>query len=179
MTSFTASLMRREAGSDALENASIARLRRTIYHLEGGLLVAILLAMILLAVIQILLRNTTGAGIVWNEAVVRVLVLWVAFLGAMIGSRKGEHISIELVSHYLPPLYQRSIRLIVGVISSLLCLLAAWVCLQFVLSEYHEQTVAFAGIPAWICQLILPVGFFTIGLRLLLNAFIPDEKVAQ
>lgn len=158
---------------------TLSRIRRAIYHLEGGLLVAILLSMIVLAVVQILLRNTTGAGIVWNEAVVRVMVLWVAFLGAMIGSRKGEHISIELVSHYFPQTFHRSVGLIVGVISSLLCLLAAWVCLQFVISEFEEQTVAFAEIPAWVCQLILPIGFFTIGLRLLINAFVPDQEVPE
>lgn len=154
------------------------RLRETIYFIEGGLLVFMLLSMIILAVVQIVMRNMLGTGLVWSDAVVRILVLWVAFFGAMIGSRKGEHINIELLSHYFPAYFYIPIQRVVSLISGIMSLGAAWICMQFVLVEYEEQTIAFAEIPAWICELILPVGFLVIALRFVINALVPPSESA-
>ena len=140
------------------------------------MLVLMLLAMILLAVIQVLMRNTFGTGIVWSESFVRILVLWVAFLGAMIGSRNGEHICIELLSHYFPRRLYLPIQRTVSFISGLLSLLAAWVCMQFVLLEKVEQTIAFSDVPAWVCELILPFGFFVMAIRFVSNAISPPSN---
>lgn len=154
------------------------QLRETIYYVEGGLLVLMLLGMIILAVAQIIMRNTFGTGIVWSDAVVRILVLWVAFIGAMIGSRKGEHISIELLSHYFPTRLYIPVQRLVNVISGLMCIVAAWVCMQFVYSEFQEHTIAFADVPTWVCQSILPFGFFVIALRFIANAISPPNEEA-
>ena len=47
--------------------ALLRRVHRALHHIEDGLIVAVLLFMILLAVAQIVLRNFFGTSLVWIE----------------------------------------------------------------------------------------------------------------
>jgi len=53
----------------------LQRLDNGLFSLEKGLLVAAVLIMIGIAVLQIILRNGFGFGIIWAEPLVRALVL--------------------------------------------------------------------------------------------------------
>ena len=79
----------------------LGRLGTVLHRIEDGILVAILSLMIGLAALQIVLRNFFGAGIVWGDMLVRVLVLWIGLVGAMVAARQNKHISIDLVIRYL------------------------------------------------------------------------------
>ncbi len=65
-------------------------------RLEDALLVALLGVLLLLASTQILLRNLFDAGLTWADPLLRVLVLWLGLLGAMIASRSGKHITLDV-----------------------------------------------------------------------------------
>ncbi|MFT6012233.1 MAG: TRAP-type C4-dicarboxylate transport system permease small subunit, partial [Candidatus Azotimanducaceae bacterium] len=78
------------------------KLFRYLHRLEDSLLVFSLLAMLLIALGQIVLRNGFDSGVLWAESFARILVLWVAMLGAMVATRENNHISIDAVSRYLP-----------------------------------------------------------------------------
>ena len=77
------------------------RILNVVYRIEDGILVALLALMIALAAVQIFLRNFFGAGIIWGDVLVRVLVLWIGLIGAMIATRQNKHISIDLVARFL------------------------------------------------------------------------------
>ena len=81
---------------------------RWLYRLEDGLLILALLAMIGMAVLQILLRVLFHTGIVWGDELVRVLVLWLGVLGAVSASRSDSHIRIDLAARYLPDHFFRN-----------------------------------------------------------------------
>ena len=65
-------------------------------RIEDALLVVLLTSMIGVAVAQIFLRNFFDSGLYWGDAAVRVMVLWVAMVGAMLASRNDEHIRIDI-----------------------------------------------------------------------------------
>ena len=67
---------------------------------ERLLLVIVLLLLILLAVLQILLRNLFDTSLFWIDPFNRLLVLWLAVLGAMVATREREHIAIDALKHY-------------------------------------------------------------------------------
>ena len=54
---------------------------------ENAAMVLILFGMLVLAVAQILLRNVSGGGLIWIDPLLRIAVLWIAMIGAMIGTR--------------------------------------------------------------------------------------------
>ncbi len=49
--------------------------------------------------------------------------------------------------------------------------LAAYYSLLFVIMEKEDGLIAFANIPAWVCESIIPIAFAVISLRYLLYSF--------
>lgn len=127
-----------------------------------------MLVMISMAVLQILLRNFLDAGLFWGDSLVRVLVLWIGLMGAMVASRTNNHISIDVISRYLPPGVKRYTTLLTHVFTCLVCGVMAWFSLAFVRMEMADGLTAFGKVPAWVCELIIPIAFFVMALRYLL-----------
>ncbi|MFC1824370.1 TRAP transporter small permease [Thermodesulfobacteriota bacterium] len=147
------------------------RTSRFLLRLEDGLLVLLFLLMLAMAVTQIVLRNFFGIGIVWGDVMVRILVLWIGLVGAMVASRKGNHISIDLVARYLPKRMKGLADGLCAFFTSLVCAVMVYFSLQLVLREFEEGGTAFAKIPFWICEAIIPLAFTIIALRYLILAF--------
>lgn len=143
----------------------LKRIIRRLHQLEDGLLVAILLTMIGMAATQILMRNLVGGAVIWGDVLVRVLVLWIGMAGAMIASRRGEHIRIDLASRYLPENAKRWVDASVCLFTALTCTLVAYHAVRFVQMEYEFGGNAFARVPSWVCESIIPFGFLIIALR--------------
>jgi len=141
-----------------------------IRRLEDGLLVLLLALMILIAGGQIVLRNFFDSGLVWADPLLRILVLWLALLGAIVASRSDNHISIDMLSRYLGPLLQALSRLITGFFTALVCGLVSYYGVSFVHMDFEAGTRAFAQVPAWLLELIIPLGFALIALRYLLTS---------
>jgi len=137
----------------------------TLQKIEDGILVGLLLLMISMAVLQIFMRNMFDSGIIWGDALVRVLVLWIGLMGAMIASRNNHHISIDVLSKYLPKQIKKLTNLIIFIFTSLICGVMAYFSLIFVIMEKQDSFMAFANIPAWACESIIPIAFAIISLR--------------
>ncbi len=149
--------------------ALLHRLHRTLHQIEDGLIVAVLLFMVLLAVAQIVLRNFFGTSLVWIEPLLQNAVLWIGLLGAMIASRNDEHIRIDVASSLLPEKYHPFLTTFVDLFTAFICVLVAWYSVGFVIEEHEYATPAFAGAPAWlqswVLQSIIPLGFSVMAVR--------------
>lgn len=156
--------------------AAFTRLIRIIEGVEDGLLILMLASMVVLAVAQIAWRNFFGAGISWADPLLRTLVLWVALSGAVIASRTDNHIRIDFFTRYIPRTYCAALQRLVFLFSAGICALIAWHGARFVLMEYEYGAIAFAGIPAWVTELIIPVGFFLMAMRYVLLIVSPPMK---
>ena len=75
----------------------IAKALRVLHLFENLTLAFSFLTMLVLAVMQIALRNFFDGGFLWAESFVRVLVLWIAILGALVATRQNNHISIAFL----------------------------------------------------------------------------------
>jgi TRAP-type C4-dicarboxylate transport system permease small subunit len=137
---------------------------------ENALLVIILGSMILLAATQIILRNFFDFGFIWSDELLRMLVLWLAVAGAVAASRKDRHISIALLDRFLPPPMLRLSNIILDLFTASVCGLIAWHGAAFVRDGYAYGDTLLGNVPAWIPQLILPVGFALISWRYLVFA---------
>lgn len=165
--------------------AGLQRLLRGVHRLEDALLVGLLLAMVLVAVAQIVLRNGFDGGFLWAEGFLRVLVLWIGLAGAMAASREHRHISIDIIGRFLPPGPAKVAAVFNALFTAAVAGALAWYTLDFVLIEYESPSTAFANVPTWVCESIMPFAFAVIALRYLLLAVItpwkalPDETHAK
>jgi len=144
-------------------------------RLETGLIALLVLAMVLLAGAQIVLRNFFDTGLAWADPLLRAMVLWVAMLGALAAARDDKHIGIDFIAHFVRGRTQRLLRsvtlLFAAAISAALC----WYGVGLVELDYGSDARV-AGIPGWWVELIVPVGFGLLALRLALHAFLPPRN---
>lgn len=133
--------------------------------LENLLLAVLFGGMILLAAGQILLRNVFSEGFAWADPLLRILVLWVGMLGAVAASREDKHITIDIFSRFLPPRARHGVAIVVSLFTVVVCTLLAWHSFRFVQDEYAYSDVVVAGLPIWVWESILPLGFALIAWR--------------
>lgn len=143
----------------------MAAVLKFVHRAEDSFLIAALVSMLMMALVQILLRNFFDAGLLWAESALRILVLWVAMLGAMVATRESNHIAIDLVTRFLPDNLKKYAILVSYLFSAGICGLVAYHSIEFIRFEYEDQTIAFASVPTWVCQSIIPIGFGVMALR--------------
>lgn len=149
----------------------LSRVIKVLYWIEDAVLVALLLIMIIMATSQIVMRNFFETGIFWSDILVRNLVLWIGLLGAMVASRNNEHISIDLVTRYLPQRAKQAVNALICLFTSGICGIAAFYSFRFVKMEMEYGGIAFASIPVWICETIIPFSFVIMCLRYMILFF--------
>lgn len=135
--------------------------------LEDIFLALLLLAMIVLAVLLIVLRNLFDSGLVWGDELLRILVLWLCMVGSMAASRDDNHLTIDVVSRFLPPQIQLGVRIATNLFTALICGIIAWYSWEFVRIEAEFGSQVLGHWPSWTAQAILPLGFGLISLRYL------------
>jgi len=147
------------------------RIDEAIGRVEQTLLVVFLGFIILVAFIQIVLRNFFSTGLDWGDALVRNLVLWIGFIGATLATKEGKHINIDVVSRWLPSLGKNMVALITHLFSFCICCLLTYAALKFIRNEVQMEHRTFLDIPIWIPELILPMTFGLMTLRFGLRSF--------
>lgn len=147
---------------------ALARLIRLVTWIENSLLITLLALMVSLAGIQILFRNLLDMSILGVDQLLRLLVLWIALLGAVAASREGKHIRMDVLSRWLPGRVRASTQVLTDLFTIGACLLLAWHAVRFVQSERAANEMVFGALPMWLAQLILPAAFALIALRYLL-----------
>jgi TRAP-type C4-dicarboxylate transport system permease small subunit len=150
------------------------------HRAEDLTLVLALISMLLMALLQIVLRNLFDSGLLWAESFLRILVLWVAMLGAMVATRERNHISIDLLSRLISkPVLLALLRAVTQLFAAAICFIAAYYCVEFISYEYEDGTIAFAEVPVWICQSIMPIGFFIMGSRFVIGLLVGGREWDQ
>ncbi len=148
----------------------IFKIYKLLLKTETGILVALLLSMIVISVVQIIMRNFFNSGLLWADSFVRIAVLWLTLIGAMVASREGKHITIEVLLPALSKRMQQLVKRMTDTFTALVCFLVAYYSFVFVKIEYEDAGLAFAFVPNWVAEAIIPFAFFIIGLRYLISA---------
>jgi TRAP-type C4-dicarboxylate transport system permease small subunit len=142
-----------------------------IDRVEQFLLVTFLSFMILIAFLQIILRNFFFTGLDWGDSLLRNLVLWIGFIGATLATKEGKHINIDVVSRWLPSLGRNVVTLMIHLFSFSVCCLLTYAALKFIKNEVQMGNRTFLNIPVWIPEMILPMTFSLMTFRFGLRSF--------
>lgn len=145
----------------------LKRLARIGAFAENSALVLLLTAMIVLASAQIIMRNFLGDGFVWADETLRLMVLWLALVGAIAASRADKHISINVLSRFLPPAGRTVARLVTNTFTTVVCGLVGFHAFRFVSQSYEFEDQLLGGLPAWWFQVVMPIAFFLMAWRYL------------
>lgn len=157
-------------------NRLATTLLRLINKAEDWFLITMLGIMVVLAITQIFYRNVFGEGIVWIDPFLRILVLWVAISGAVVATRTNNHIRIDFFTRYFSRKICRRVQRLAYAFSVGVCGLISWHAARFVQMDYEYQTIAFANVPAWMTEAIIPAGFFLMAIRYLILFISPPVQ---
>ena len=148
----------------------ISSINNILAKIESVLLIIILFSMILLAFLQVILRNFFSTSIFWGDTLLRHLVLWIAFIGASLATRENRHINIDVLSRSLSKSVKRIISIIVNLFASTICFFLLKASITFLKYEKESGSTLIKEIPIWIFQIIIAIGFGLMMLRFFIHA---------
>jgi TRAP-type C4-dicarboxylate transport system permease small subunit len=154
-------------------------LDRSMSRAEGWLLVLLLSVMVLLAFVQVLLRNIFHEGFVWADILLRHIVLWIGFVGAALATSQERHISIDALTRFLSERARRGILALTQVFAAGVCIVLANAAVTFVQNDLEFGSTVYAEIPSWYSQIIIPVGFSAIALHFIIRAILNVRFAAR
>ena len=100
----------------------LSSLSNGLARIEAVALALSMIVMLGVAFFQVVMRNIYGIGYVWADILVRTLVLWVGLLGATVATHEGRHLTIEVLTKFLPPQMTRIVRVVVRCFTFTVCL---------------------------------------------------------
>ena len=159
--------------------SSLRKLDQLLRHFEDGVLAALLGGMILLATLQIGLRNLADTGFIWADPLLRIMVLWLGLVGAVAATRDDRHINIDLLSRFATGRWQAATKMLTDLFAAFICGVVAWNSYLFVVGEAEYGLTGIADVPVWIFQSIIPAAFALMTLRFAVHALMQLEGVIR
>jgi len=68
---------------------------------------------------------------------------------------------------------------VVRLFTAFICMIVAYYSLLFVQMEFADGGTAFAQVPNWLCEAIIPFAFTVIALRYFLLSFVNLKKIVN
>lgn len=132
-------------------------------------LALVLAAMMALPLAEVLLRGVFSVELQGQASVIQHLTLIAGMMGAAIAAREGRLLSLASAELFKGA-WRSAARSIgaamAGTVSLFLCLASV----KFVLSEREAGGTMGYGLPLWVIQLALPMGFALVAVRILWKA---------
>lgn len=131
------------------------------------------IALITICVISlgnVIVRYTTDASFAFTEEFSVFLLVLLTFAGAAVAARNNQHIRIELIEHYLPPMALKCLFVAQWLAGVVVMGMTAWYGAVFALQEYDWESLSPGlGLPNWIYVSWLPLLSAAIVIRMTQN----------
>jgi tripartite ATP-independent transporter DctM subunit len=137
---------------------------------ENLLVVLALGVMMLLPVAEIVLRKTTGSGVPASATMVQHLVLAVGMLGGAIAARDNRLLALSAAAQWFKGELLTFSRVVGYGFAAAVSAALAWASWEFVSSQRPLGKILAYGVPVWVVQLLLVIGFALIAVRLVWHA---------
>src|SRR5688572_1630212 len=125
--------------------------------------------MMLLPILEIVLRKAISQGVSNSPAIVQHLALVAGMVGAAIAARDNRLLALGTLEALIKPAWRPMSRFIARAVAVAITAMLCWASIQFVRDERASASVLVYGMPVWIVQLILPIGFALIAWRIALT----------
>ena len=105
-------------------------------------------------------------GIPGSLDLVKHLTLWVGFLGAAIAAREGKLLAMATGTLIPEGTFKRIATVLSGMVTAAVAGLLVWGGIELVMTTRDQGGTIGRDIPAWIAQLVLPIGLAIIAARI-------------
>ena len=145
----------------------LAFINRLFVIFDKALVVFLLFTMIVLSFGQVVARNIFSVGFIWIDQVLRMEVLWIAFVGAALATEYNQHIKIDFIANIVrSESVKTSIYKFTQLFTLIICFLFFIIASDFIrIVSTDLSSTIITGIPDWSFQLIIPYCFFIAAIR--------------
>jgi len=112
----------------------------------------------------VLSRYVTEQAATWVQEVTSIAFAWVVFVGAAEVHRSGRHVSVNILTAFLPAKVQAVLAVVVEIFVAFYCFYVAWLSLQQTIVS-NSATTPMLDIPLSVRFAGLAAGFLLMGLR--------------
>ena len=141
-----------------------------LHRAEDLCLVFTMAAMVLLPCSEVLRRMGVGPGVQGADDFLRHLTLLAGMMGGVIAARENRLLALSSLPQFLNPRWKGIASFVSGVTAAVITLVLCRASIEFVNTERHSGSHLGYGVPVWLIQLSLPVGFGLIAVRLLYHS---------
>ena len=133
---------------------------------ENLLLSLVLGLLVALPLLEAVLRKMLHVGVSNSASIVQHLTLVVGMLGAAVAARENRLLVLSRLGELLGEPWRKLAAAFAGSTAVAVTVLLAAAGVDFVLAERPSGQVLAYGIPVWVVQSLIPIGFGLIALRL-------------
>ena len=148
-------------------------------RIERGVLTALVTGMVVLAALQILLRNVWDTGLPWAAPLLGMALLWLTLLGALAAAGQGRHLAIDLATALLPRSWGTWTGRFMSLFGAIVCGMLAWASGHYVGFQRDMDMGELLGVPLWKHYMAIPVVFWLISARFAIRAIVPSAWIRQ
>lgn len=147
----------------------ILKINEGLAKVEAFFLCFFLMTMVVLAFAQVVARDVFNTGFPWADSVVRLMVIWVGFMGATLATKLDQMLTIEVLTKYVPERARHAIAIIVKFFAAIVCYFLFMASLKFLANERSTGERFIDLIPSWWTLLIIPTTFVLIPFHLVFS----------
>ena len=138
---------------------------------ENAVVSVALFVMVVVPLAESLLRRMFHTGIPASTSIVQHMVLVIGMVGGAIAAREGRLLSLSTFRETsLHGRLKSGAQFFTASVSAVVSGLLALAAYQFVQTERDAGRILAFGIPVWIIECVLPLGFLAIAIRILLRS---------
>ena len=146
--------------------------KKFLNNFEEFLVVPLVGVMAAVIILQVFFRYVLRESLSWSEELARYLMVWVTFVGASIGVKRGSHVGVEMLVTALPKKVQTVVRYLGIVISIVFCFVVFGASLGILQRQIANHQVSPAmRIPMWWAYAAVPAGSFLMTVRFIQMLF--------
>lgn len=101
-----------------------------------------LIVVVTVTILQIVLRYVFNAPLIWSEEFVRLLIVWITFIGASAVCYDGRHLNVDIFLKAAPPRVRAVLRVFNAVVSLFFLAVLGWHSITLVNIEMMQDMSA-------------------------------------
>ncbi len=141
---------------------------------------AIVLGAMFVSIVAQVIVRLLGGAMVWVEELSGYGAVWATYLGIAYALRQGRHVRVDLVTRLVSPKMQATMRGLGDIACVIFTMILTWkaIYLVGVSLQVHRRT-PLLGLPVYLLQIVLPVGFILFGLEALADAIVAVRALKE
>lgn len=151
--------------ASSTQPAPLTGVARALRLLEQGALITALGLLALFPLVEAVGRPLGGFHVPGSSAYVQQLVLWLAFLGGLLTTREGKHLTLSTTEFMGHGFLRRATSFATAVLSSVVLAVLCYAAVQLVAANRVDGKSLPVGLPVWVSECVMPVALGLMALR--------------